>query len=351
MISIHNIYYMLAYAFQVLKEKGYSDLATEEFSNIQNLFASILAKGISNQIKRGLGREYLSVSESLVSPRGKIDISQTVNGQLLIKKQALCEYDVFSENTYLNQILKTSASILVRSNDVDADTKKTLKKSLLFFSNVKIIDIRRVNWSALTYNRNNAAYKMLMNICYLLAKGLLITEQSGKDHLATFLDDQYMHRLYEKFILEYYKKHYPFLRPSASYISWDTDDGIIGYLPAMKSDISLCFDQKQLIIDAKYYGSSMQTGMYNKKTVHSNHLYQIYAYVKNKDVSKSGNVSGLILYAKTDEELIPNFEYGISGNRISVQTLDLDVPFEKVAEQLDNIISAWFPPLAERKID
>ena len=33
MIRIQNIYYMLAYAFQVLHEQGYKDVATEDFEN------------------------------------------------------------------------------------------------------------------------------------------------------------------------------------------------------------------------------------------------------------------------------------------------------------------------------
>jgi 5-methylcytosine-specific restriction enzyme subunit McrC len=51
---------MLAYAFQVLNEDCYKKVALEDFENAENLLAAILAKGIANQIKRGLGREYIS---------------------------------------------------------------------------------------------------------------------------------------------------------------------------------------------------------------------------------------------------------------------------------------------------
>ncbi len=53
-IFIKNIYYMLSYAFTTLNQGGYEDVATEEFENIHNLFAAILAKGISRQLKEGL---------------------------------------------------------------------------------------------------------------------------------------------------------------------------------------------------------------------------------------------------------------------------------------------------------
>ena len=74
MIAIQNIYYMLSYAFRVLNAQGYRKVATEEFSNISELMAAILAKGISIQLKRGLGKEYILQLDELSSLRGKIDI-------------------------------------------------------------------------------------------------------------------------------------------------------------------------------------------------------------------------------------------------------------------------------------
>lgn len=61
MIRIQNIYHMLAYAFQVLCEQGYREMATEEFDNAAELCAAILIRGTNSQVKRGLGREYIDL--------------------------------------------------------------------------------------------------------------------------------------------------------------------------------------------------------------------------------------------------------------------------------------------------
>lgn len=53
-------------------------------------------------------------------------------------------------------------------------------------------------------------------------------------------------------------------------------------------------------------------------------------------------VSGMLLYAKTDEEIHPNGNYLMSGNRISVKTLDLNQEFAEIAEQLNGIIEMSF---------
>jgi len=126
MIRIRNIYHMLAYAFQVLKEDGYKKIASEDFEQAEDLLAAILAKGIANQTKRGLGREYISQADALRSPRGKINISSSLKSQTILKGQLICEFDEFSENAYVNQILKTAALMLIRSGGVQREQKKAL---------------------------------------------------------------------------------------------------------------------------------------------------------------------------------------------------------------------------------
>lgn len=330
---------MLSYAFQVLNEDKYSDISTEEFDYAADLLAAILSKGVANQIRRGLGREYIIEFDELSSVKGKINISDSISKRSILKRQLICSYDIFSENTYMNQILKTTALILLKSREVDISRKKALKKGLLYFQNVDQLDTRMIRWSYISYNRNNATYKMLINICYLVIKGLLMTEENGTHKLSKYIDDQNMHVLYEKFILEYYRKHYPQFNVSAAHIDWNVDDGFVELLPQMKSDITLEFQGKTIIIDAKYYSRMLQYNQrFQTKTMHSNNMYQIFTYVKNKDVNSSGDVSGVLLYARTNEEIVPNNDYIMSGNRISVKSLDLGSDFKNISNQLDLIV-------------
>jgi len=337
MIRIQNIYHMLAYAFQILREQGYASCGTEEFENTADLLSAILVKGVSVQIKRGLGRTYIEQTEPLSCLRGKIDVTESIKQQTIIKQQLICTYDEFSVDSYMNRILKTTMELLLRY-DIPKSRKKELRNLLLYFKDVCTLDVHSINWN-FRFNRNNQSYQMLMSICYLVIKGLLQTTADGTVKLMQFLDEQRMCRLYEKFILEYYRKHYPQIKTAASQIGWALDDGISAMLPTMQSDIMLTFGSKTLIIDAKYYGHTMQT-QYDVHTLHSNNLYQIFTYVKNKAVA-GGEVSGMLLYARTDEAIQPDNTYMMSGNRISVKTLNLDCPFQMIAEQLNSIADSF----------
>lgn len=336
-IFIKNVYYMLSYALTTLPPDQDDEIAAEEFDNIHNLFAILLAKGIGRQLKQGLYREYQNRKEDMSVVRGKIDMPGTIRNKMARKQILTCEYEVLSEDNLLNQILKTTVMLLIRHAKVDAGYKSNLKKEMLFFSEVDTIDPALVKWSSIRFQRSNQSYRTLISLCWFILEGMLLTTEQGEYTMATFVDEKHMCYLYEKFILEYFRKEYPSLNAQASRIPWALDDGIGTMLPMMQSDITLSYGSKVLIIDAKYYAHTTQV-RYDRHTLHSNHLYQIFAYVKNKNFEfgdKPYEVSGLLLYAQTDEAIQPDNTYRMSGNRIDVKTLDLNCDFSTITAQLN----------------
>lgn len=98
-----------------------------------------------------------------------------------------------------------------------------------------------------------------------------------------------------------------------------------------------------LIVDAKYYAHTTQTN-YGVHKLHSENLYQIFTYVKNKDAEfgdQPHKVSGMLLYAATDEDIQPDYSYQMSGNKISVKTLDLNRDFSEIVAQLNAIVDDY----------
>ena len=332
---------MLAYAFRVLSEQGYANISTEKFENTTNLLSSILDTGVSQLIKRGVRNDYISTSEITSSPRGKINIAASIKNQYNTTHKVVCEHEEFVSDILLNQIIKAAIKVAISSNDLDIDIKKNLRKNLLYFNSISDISPKSIKWADIRYDRNNASYKMLITICYLLISGLLQTQESGELKVTNIIDDQKMHRLYERFILEYYKRHYPIFHVSSPKILWNTEDKGVLFLPTMKTDVTIQYENLTLIIDAKYYGKIMQTGQFGNESLNSPNIYQIFTYVKNYDVNHTGNVSGAVLYAKTDEKVLPDEEYILDGNKFIFTCLDLNKPFVEIVRQMDNLVIRW----------
>lgn len=343
--NIKNIYWMMAYAFRNLNETLIEEkVKYEEFDNIYDLLCVMLTQGISKQLKRGLNKEYILQNELLQSIKGRIDISKSIKMNTLKDKKMYCEFDEYNENTYMNKIIKTAALALIRSNKIkERARQKELKKILFYLNEVSVIKKRDIKWDNLTYNTNNKTYKILISISYLILEGLIINNKNGEEEFLETLDDQKMYKLYEKFILEYYRYHYQELSAKASQIEWKIEDKTKkGKLPQMQSDTILTYQNKELIIDAKYYSKILQeNSMFKKQTIRNANLYQIFTYVKNRDIKNDGRISGMLLYAKTYEDDIGWEEHKIDGNTIVVTFLDLEQDFEDVKKQL-NKIAEWF---------
>ena len=131
-VVIRNIYYMMAYAFRALDLKEYERLKTEDFEEVDDLLAAILAIGMAAQQRRGYERGYLPEEEDLAGVRGRIDMRQTARNEMARRQKAHCIYDEFTEDTQKNRILKATARILATNANVDPVRRRDLKRCLVY---------------------------------------------------------------------------------------------------------------------------------------------------------------------------------------------------------------------------
>jgi len=340
-IVIRNVYVMMAYAFRAVRATDSGPAETERFDHLHDLFAEILAQGLSAQVKRGLHHDYLRREEQLLGVRGRIDVGRTAMGRAMAPGTVVCAYDEFEADTPHNRALKSVVVLLLRHGQVGSARKDALRRLLPYLDAVTLIAPSQIPWHRFSYHRATASYRMLLGVCELVVKGLLLTEDSCDTALSGWLNDEAMSALYERFIREYYAFHHPELSPAARAVEWDYDAEAsfgVEQLPAMRTDVTLRGPDRTLIIDAKYYGNAMQSGAFGKQTVHSANLYQILAYTKNADRQGDGSVSGILLYARTGAATQPDLDVVVQGHRIGARTLDLDLPWADLRAALEGIL-------------
>lgn len=331
---------MLTYAFKELKHNNYEYIEGEYFDNIYDLFAEILSKGISYLLKQGLHKQYILKEDTIATLKGKLNLSGTIKERINQRVRLACEYDELTVNNIYNQILKTTIEILLSQPDVKKERRAELRKLMLFFVDVDAIKPSQIRWNMLRYDRNTRTYQMLHSLCYLILQNLLLSTDKGTTKLPQF-SDEHMNLLFQRFVLEYYKRHHPECKAMAKQIKWNFSEEVLNtssILPIMQSDITLTLGDRTLIIDTKYYSKTLQEN-YGKDTIHSPNLFQIHTYVMNEDKQHKGNVDGMLLYAMTTANTQPNFKSSTNdGNIIMVKTLDLGQEFELIRSRLDSLI-------------
>ena len=342
-IPIRNIYYLLCYAWNKLAEGELVDVSGIDSTELADLFATVLINGMNHTLRRGLDRGYEEHEDELATIRGRIDVAITTRRMLASHGKAYCYYDEFTANTLPNRILKSTLRYLSNAPGLDKTLRTKLLKLYRDLPGIDDVRLDKFVFRRVQLNSNNRFYRFLLNICEMVQSAYLVDEHTGNYKFRDFIrDDRAMARLYESFILNFYKLELKDCEVKKERIYWmassDTDPAL-QYLPTMETDISIRDNSRTLIIDAKYYSQTFQS-YYDKETIHSGNIYQIMAYLNN--IKERGgvdaNAEGMLLYPVVDKEIRES--YTLQGNKIHICTLDMSRDWKEIREELLSLVGS-----------
>ena len=343
-IPVKNIYIMFLYAWRKHLEGKIVNIDAEEHTDLQNLSAKILINGINHLFKRGLTRDYRSKSDEIKSVKGKINFNTTIKKNLLMNGKVSCEFDEFDEDNIQNQILKATISKLIKTENIDRENKNNLIKQKLKFSGVSDIRLQRSHFSGIRFNANYRFYDFLLQICKLIFSSMVPSEELGRYKFKEPLDydtDYKRSNLFEIFVREFYKIEQDEFRVNSKRLNWGfeaiTDDSA-EFVPEMITDMTLSNENRKIIIDTKFT-EALRPDQHGGQQyrIKEGHLYQIYAYMNNTEVSENQSLEGMLLYPSIDGDI--DHQFIKDGNKISVKSINLNQDFEGIKTDLKRVIA------------
>lgn len=343
-IPVRNVWYMLLYAWELARFRGRLETEPEEAPDLVMLLARVLVDLTRGLLRRGLHRDYIERSESMRHLRGRVDVTETVRRLELIHGRVTCRFDELEVDTLANRILRTTLRRLSDSqrlreegrglHDAVVDLSRRLEGIGVLPS------VRHEQFALVRIDRNNAVYRLVMEVCRLLSAVAMPTQLAGRDRFLGLLDDEVlMRRVFEAFVRNFYRMHCLGYDVRSEILKWPEESAAYGLLPVMKTDISLSSPTRRIVIDTKYYSETLTT-RYDRKTFHSENLYQIYAYLRTQE-DRGGvyaTAEGILLYPAVDTQLDASHE--MQGHKIRVATLDLDQPWPEIERCLLSLIAA-----------
>lgn len=340
-VPVRNLFYLLSYAFDLLPELDPKDVGESDYEHGLEILANILCSSTNRVIKRGLYREYVPVSDDIRGIRGKIDFKSSLKRNLFHKGCTHCDFTELSYDIPHNRVLVTTLDNLRRYADLRNSTLAAIEETLSKFPDVSYSTRVSSDLKKIYLHQNNYGYRLPLCISELIDDCMVLNEDSGERHFVDFLkDEKALHRLFEAFVLNFFKRELKGYRASGSKrLSWAakaTDEASLKHLPGMKLDILLESNEKVVIIDTKFYSKTLAEN-YGKATVHSPNLYQIMAYLENYSVVSNETPScikpeGVLLYPTVEDSI--DFSYDIWGYRVRVKTIDLNQPWRTIHNQL-----------------
>jgi len=341
-IPIQNIYFLLCYAWNHLQEKKYSKVRSENCDRVGDLLAKVLIRGSQQLVKRGIHRDYVLERERRVRPKGKILFTEDIRRPSLTSPAKTFEFDELSPDVLPNQIIRATIEILRRHRDLSDENRRGLREVSPVFCHLKPIALRAHHFRRVHLNANMRHYRFVLNVCELIRRESIPTEDSGTFKFRDFeRDEARMGELFQQFVRTFYQKEQTGSRVSAPQISWDVDEvatppSALELLPSMKTDICLESATDKLIIDCKFYKDAFQRH-YDVQKFISDHLYQLFTYLRNQAaVPGWESVRGMLLYP-TVKERFDKF-VTIQGHQIRVVSIDLGQDWKRIKEDLLKLI-------------
>ena len=331
-IPVKNIYAMLAYAYPDLVNdqlEGESSM----FDSLDELLSEILLYGINRQLKRGLYKTYVGHEENLTMIRGKIDMHESIRLKTQLSRQLHCTFDEFDKNNFYNQVLKSTALLIIRQGRVCQRKRKRLRDMLFFFHEIDEIQLRAIVWEDIRFHKDKIAYRSLISLCYLIYNGVLEDEETNQPYITELA----MSDLYGRFLQHFYLKECPHLHLSYQGKSLASmQETATGMKSALTVDMILSDQKIACLYDYHYYDELLEISneQDNKKTI-MEHMTRLIRGLKKlpRESSATGKKQyGVLLYPSLDENYLE--AYPLAGGSLYLGAINLRIPFDKIREEL-----------------
>lgn len=306
-IPIANIYYLLCYAWRHMEDADVVRLEElDGLDEVQDLLGKVLAEGTFRLVRRGIDRGYREVREDLAGVRGKIAVSETASRALRRRGRAACDFEELTHDVLHNRILRSTLASLLRLPNLDRGVRDRIRPAYHKLDGVSVAPLNRRLFGQVQLDRNRHNYRLLLSVCRLVHECLLVDERSGDARFTDFRKDKKrMWRLFEEFVTEFYRREQRTyaVNGGGRGIAWNDDGTAERYrskIPRMEADVLLDSPERRIILDTKYYSEPLST-RYDAGKLHAGNLYQILAYLRNREAAKAGpRHEGILLYPVVD---------------------------------------------------
>lgn len=339
-VPVRNVYYMLLYAWKLIGVREAVEVSEAGHTELQDLFAHVLADLAGPLLARGLDRGYVTRTDVVGGIRGKLALGETLKGGHLASARTLCSFDDMEYDVLHNRILKATLRRLL-TVQLEAENRTRIQKLYRKMDVVPDVDIALRDFGRVQLHRNNGLYETVLRICELIFDHLMVDPRTGtarfRKHEAT---PQQMGKLFQEFVRAFIEREARGLFEVRSpHIQWHGQRGspaALDRLPRMETDIVLENANRRIILDTKFYAEAF-AGRFTTKKLIAEHLYQIFAYVVNRDAEVPGLAhEGMLLYPVVKAPFA--FDYELMGRRFAVRSLQLDQPWEQIRTDLLHLL-------------
>ena len=351
-IKIENIWYLLLYAWDMVRWKGKSKSAVEKSPELLGLLATVLTDATQEIIRYQLDRAYTKREAILAGIRGKVDFASSLKLRTFDRGRTSCSFSDLTVDSLKNRIIRgtldrlLSDPRLVHANSTQSfekDLKHRIRRAVRALEGVTLVPIDAAIFARVQLSPSDRIYALPLAICSLIYRLQMPAEVNGDRLMVALLKDKLrFYQLFEDFIRNFYKIHLKSHRVQREVLSWGEVPSN-SLVPQMRTDITVIErapPYSRMVVDTKY----STTTLTDRKKFKSENLYQIYAYLRTQEGRGPAfeNADAMLMYPTTETDV--DSTMSVQGHSIRVVTVNLSRGWQEIEAQLLSLIP--LPPSA-----
>lgn len=165
--------------------------------SVLEILIRLFCRRMWSMVHRGLVRRYLGRSENLSVLRGRLSVASQIRMNLSRPDRLACDFDEFSENNLINQVLKAALRVLLPVARSPGN-QRNLAELLFCFQAVDDLSLAGIPWHSLATDRLTRHLEPLLNLARIFIEGRSQDVLSGANSGFTLLFD--MNELFEAYV-------------------------------------------------------------------------------------------------------------------------------------------------------
>jgi 5-methylcytosine-specific restriction enzyme subunit McrC len=236
-----------------LRSSEYKDISNTNIDfrkfHIIEIFITLFLDQLDILFKKGLRKNYISISENCKFLKGRLKIQENIRENLCHKDNFYVEYSDFIENIPENRVIKTALKFLSTKSTYFENIKR-IRKFLFILDEIDLALNIRGEFSKISINRNNNYYEKALNMSKIFLLGNSYVPQAGSNSLVSLSFP--LNKLFEDYVLVQLEKDLKYqsikinAQESRYYLMQSPSKFVI------KPDIVLRKDNKIAILDTKW---------------------------------------------------------------------------------------------------
>ncbi len=318
----NNLIFMLSYT----KNLDIKTSDSAKLSQTSNPFLEVLIREYANSLfdslKRLTPKNYIREEENLNYLKGKLKFTENIKYNCTNQAKFYCEYDEFSEDCILNQLLYYVANCLYNISN-DSKNKSKLKLIIDYFYDIKLIRFDTYKCEKIKLTRNQQMFEKPFKLAKMFISNSSVDLSKNKFENITFLWD--MNKLFEEFVYQLIKRKLPEYNPKSqnkkSLLQLSNKNT---YVDIMIKD--------EIIIDTKYKKFEKFCDVSN------NDIFQVTSYSLIHDNSEKNIKRAILLYPLYKKGQYPDIKDKLNSelNPYEIHFRTINLMYSDLKKEIQN---------------